>query len=911
MDENDLLATNQFIKEPELDKEIPDEFNEEFRKYYKSEIEKQEEKKIRENVDRMSIRSVHLDEDTDANSIINTNIYQKEGDGIKGSSIHSNEIKRTKKNIKTFVSIDSRDRNRVSFPKPNKFKIFLGRTFYNVKTIKLASIEFPNTNAVINSSNNKIYWRNQQDIDEDIIDNVTGTYPIYEMSVRIGSYISTSLQSEISNKLGLIRRENNNVSADFHSFNVSLDLDTDIVSLISLLRKSLPNNPFTSTSGTGTITVTTVDPHGYEDGQKIYISGAKTFASIPANILNTFHIISVASETVFSFEVSIAASETSLGGGNVVKSGIEAPFQLLFGENNNTIAQNLGYPLENSSERDRVFIKQVENFPQVKIKTIQNHGFQNNNTYLNNLVQFSGIPSIIGSKVLTKVIDSNTFLINHPEIETIFNTGTVEFPIGSGKILDIESASTETIEHLLVSTFTDHNYKFHDIGKQITLYNTNSDNNGVIPSIDGNTILQSVLTNSSFTIYGNVLQEINLSSSEIGDGGYIPVFNPLTTSTLSITGAVSGLFTQLTVPNHNLRSGDFIRLYNLICTPPISNLNQYRVVNVIDSNNFTLNLNTTNIVNDSIINGEARLGTQIINMYFPSHGFNNIISIKNTTQSVSHSSGSTLVVQTFLPHNLNELDYKVENSGIFEGNNKRIRLNNTNNVLINGGYGYDDGFRVISSDTFIINKASPLVSEITTGTIGMSNQFYLYGVSEVDYIPEDHFNNILFDVREIIDENNFTFSISGDFSKTSTDGGGSNVYISSLRHGFSGIQENTKNSLLNRSINLEGENYAFLCCPQLSTMLNTGNIKNVFARITLDQSPGSMVFSYLSNPKNFDEVTLDKLDELEFSIINYDNTLYEFNDLDYSFVLEITEEIDVTEAFNYSSRRGISSNTLS
>jgi hypothetical protein len=71
-----------------------------------------------------------------------------------------------------------------------------------------------------------------------------------------------------------------------------------------------------------------------------------------------------------------------------------------------------------------------------------------------------------------------------------------------------------------------------------------------------------------------------------------------------------------------------------------------------------------------------------------------------------------------------------------------------------------------------------------------------------------------------------------------------------------------------------------------------------------------MVFAYLSNPKNFDEVTLDTLDQLEFSIVNYDNTLYEFNDLDYSFVLEITEEIDVTEGFNYNSRRGISSNTL-
>ena len=669
MDENDLLATNQFIKEPELDKEIPDEFNEEFRKYYKSEVEKNEEQKIKENVDRMSIRSIHLDEDTDANSLLNTNLFQKDK-----SSILSHEVKRTKKEIKTFVSIDSRDRNYVSFPKPNFFKIFLGRTFYNVKTIKLASVEFPNTNAVINSSNNKIYWRNQQDIDEDIIDNITGTYPVYDLSLRIGSYIATSLQSEISNKLSLVRRENNNVSADFHHFDVTLDLDTDIVSLISLIRKSLPNNPFTSTAGTGTITVTTVEPHGYEDSQKIYISGAKSFASIPANNLNTSHIISVATDNVFSFEVNVAASETSLGGGNVVKSGIEAPFQLLFGENKDTIASNLGYPLENSSERNRIFIKKIENFPQVRIRTVQPHGFQNNASYLNNLVQFNGIPSILGSKVLTKVIDSNTFLINNPEISSIFNTGTVEFPIGSGRILDIESATTETIEYLLITTFTEHNYNYHDIGKTVILYDTNVNNLGIIPSIDGETQLQSILTDSSFTIYGNVLREIDLSLSDIGNGGYIPVFNPLTTNTLSITNAVAGVFTQLTVPNHNLRIGDFVRIYNMICTPPISNAKQYSVVNVIDSNNILIDLNTTNIVNNSIINGEAKVGTQIMNMYFPSHGFNDIISIKNTTQSVSHSSGSTLLVQTLLPHNLNESDFKFDNGGVFEGNNKKIRL---------------------------------------------------------------------------------------------------------------------------------------------------------------------------------------------------------------------------------------------
>ena len=91
-------------------------------------------------------------------------------------------------------------------------------------------------------------------------------------------------------------------------------------------------------------------------------------------------------------------------------------------------------------------------------------------------------------------------------------------------------------------------------------------------------------------------------------------------------------------------------------------------------------------------------------------------------------------------------------------------------------------------------------------------------------------------------------------------------------------------------------------------MMNTGDVRNIFARVILDQSPGSMVFSYLSNPKTFDKVPLDKLDELEFSMLNHNSTLYEFNDLDYSFTLQITESIDVTDSFNVSSKRGIVDN---
>ena len=88
-------------------------------------------------------------------------------------------------------------------------------------------------------------------------------------------------------------------------------------------------------------------------------------------------------------------------------------------------------------------------------------------------------------------------------------------------------------------------------------------------------------------------------------------------------------------------------------------------------------------------------------------------------------------------------------------------------------------------------------------------------------------------------------------------------------------------------------------------MMNTGQVKDIFARISLSESPGAMVFTYLSNPKNFDTVPLNSLQELEFSIVNYDGTFYEFNDLDYSFTLEITEVQDVIDNFNYSSKRGV------
>ena len=227
---------------------------------------------------------------------------------------------------------------------------------------------------------------------------------------------------------------------------------------------------------------------------------------------------------------------------------------------------------------------------------------------------------------------------------------------------------------------------------------------------------------------------------------------------------------------------------------------------------------------------------------------------------------------------------------------------NSTPKLDNGGY----TVTVISPDTFNIIYGPGLTQSGTTGIIGMNQDFYLYGGATVGGMPTDAINNVKYTVRDIIDSHSFNFNAS-TFATDTESGGGESLYISSLLHGFDAIQKNTKNSLLNRSINLQGENYAFLCCPQLATMMNTGKVNNIFARFLLDQSPGSMVFSFLSNPKEFYTVPLNQLSELEFSVANYDGSLYEFNDLDWSMVLEITEVVDTTDGFNLSSRRGVTS----
>uniref|UniRef100_A0A6C0H7G1 Uncharacterized protein n=1 Tax=viral metagenome TaxID=1070528 RepID=A0A6C0H7G1_9ZZZZ len=954
IDENDMLLTNTFIPTPQLEGEVSQQSNEEFRKYYTTELNQREEAFLRRSLDKMSIRSLHLDESTDANSLLNTNVFTNGGGD---PTLTSKGI--TSKEIKTFVSIDSRDRDIVLYSKPNHFKIFLGKTFYNVKSIRLASVEFPNTNAVINSNNNRIYWRNQEDIDANIIDSVTATYPVYNVSLRVGSYISTTLQTEITSKLGSIKRRNK--TGDYHYFTVSLDLDTDIVTVTSLLLTQAGNNPLTVTSGLGLVTVDAAS-HGFQTGDIVYIVDVKSLAGINSTTLGGAHEITRLNADQFQYEVNIKAGDTARGGGNTVKIGRKAPFQLLFGENPYTIAPNVGFPIENSSKRIDTYIKSIDNIYLVQVRLRSLHNFNNTYNFVSQVCTISGAgttPSIDGNKVIARIIDNYTILvIVNSKIESDQFSGQVTF---GANTFDIVSIINYPVDTVLVSTFTNHNYNYTDIGKVISLYDTISK-----PDFDGDNNIYGVVSNTQLIIPGNVLPGGNSNVSDYGIGGSIPFHAPLATKVLSITYVITGPITTIVSPNHGLKVGEEVQFDNLFTTPPILVVNSgvFTIASVPDNNSFTIDFSTTSVELSSIDNGTAAVRTKLVTLSFPYHGFNKITSISNnydakTITSITNNTDYVnniyrVVIATNTPHELSNgniikitssncspsitggpytvtvlsantiqinLPFDITsngNSGSLTLNAMRVevitqlphglssgstvRLMKTNSVpsIDNGGY----VVTVTATDTFTIVYGQGITQAGTSGIIGMNQDFYLYGASSVGGLAADVINGVKYTVRDVIDAHTLNFN-ARSFAEYVEQGGGESLYISSLLHGFNAIQTNTKNSVLNRSINLQGENYAFLCCPQIATMMNTGKVTNIFARFLLDQSPGSMVFSFLSNPKEFHTAPLNQLSELEFSVVNHDASLYDFNDLDYSFVLEITEIVDMTDGFNLSSRRGI------
>jgi hypothetical protein len=741
---------------------------------------------------------------------------------------------------------------------------------------------------------------------------------VYSVNLRIGSYTASSLQAEITKKLNSVRRtqgihNGSLLTGNYHFFVVTLDINTDIVTFTSLIMTNLPNNPFSTTAGTGVILVNSPG-HGYKTNSNIYIYGSKQVGGIPGVTFDGFQIITVINSNTFTFQVNVNAASTATGGGNVLQSGQKAPFQLLWGEYDFTVAQNIGYPLEDSSQLIYTNISSLQNIFQMIINLVVPHNFSKTYAYIGNSVNIgytlNGNFVTFNSYEIVDITGLNSLLVSvssNDEYLNLSGNSQAVYLQFNQNIFQVFSYEQYIIPSILVNTYTSHNYTLSDVNIGISIVNTSNPAITNDPSYDGNYNITSVPSSTSLILPG-VIGNINVHTD--GNYGNISRQSPISTWIVYISSflinyrvSVSGItYSKITtVVPHLLNTGDYIFFNNVNSSPILST--SYRITSVLSSYSFEIQLVLSNLDTASILKGQAFIGTGLITISYPSHGFNTILSISNGTPVTSVVGSLTittlpLIITTITNHNLSD--------------NNLVRLSNTQTTPNIDGGGYI--VTVISSDTFsIVNPNNSFVAltnvpVYTSGNypiLGLSNNFYLYGVEDIAGISKTLLNNTLFQVRDIKDLNTFTFIMQNAFANDLIKGGGSEVYISSLRHGYSGIQTNTKNGILNRSINLEGENYCFLTCPTLGTIRNTGKVNNIFARISLDQSPGFLCSSYLSNPKIFNTVPLALLSELEFSVVSYNNTLYEFFDLDYSFCLEITEVIDQVEGLNISSKRGI------
>lgn len=885
--ESEPLYNHNYIYEPDYNQATSsnsDVESEEYRNYYLTRMDEERRQRVQNQVDLHA--SGMLYQETDDHFLENTNRFNPDALSLfsVGSDVappHSfnnqtsqKQTERFTKKRTTIVSIDSKSRNKTTYPSANSFEIELPRTFNNIKSMKLAQTEFPNTDAVINTRNRKVYWRNQEDIDLDKLDTVTGTYPIYSIDIRIGSYTAITLENELEDQLQLVKRQN--LIGDFHFFEVDLDIDTDIVTFTSLILTQLANNTLNSTSGTGIISVT-APSHGYTSGETIHIIGGRQFAGIPSSSLNSAHKITVINSDTFTFEVAEKAIDTLTGGGNVIKSGKLAPFQFLWGQSENTVAQNIGYPLENSSQRVDTTITQIEPLYQVIITTAEPHGFSNNYNYIGQLINVSGsgtTPTLDGIRQITEVVSDTEFYVQVPTPLTVQtqNVGTT-FTFNA-QTYNVSSLFNYTVNTIIITTATTHNYTLSDAGEvNIILSNTDTQ-----PILDGTYTIQNVPSTTSLTIYGELLD------GGVGTTGLTPTRNPLTTYTIPITGAEEvGSLLRLTVASHGLNVGEKIKINNLEVIPDLERTPRiFEITAVPDSNHVDISYAVSSISTASITNGTAYIGTGLMSVYMPSHGFNKISSIVN-------GAAGFIEITTELDH------------GFTTGDTTRIMETNTT-PSANGYY----TVTVIDSDTFSVPFTPALTAAGTAGIIGMSNTFFLYSATTVGGVDQSIINGVENVVRDVIDLDNFTY-YGDELYATSIEQGGGTVFISSLKHGFKGEQDNKKNNALNRSINLQGQDYVFLCNSELANIENINEeAKDVFARIQLSEGPGAVIFNdFLAVPKLFLDTPLSSLSKLKFQVKYYDGTLYDFVDLDWSLALEIVELIDVNEQINVSSRRGV------
>lgn len=833
---------------------------------------------------------------------------------------------------KDYVYLDSRQRDKKSWPKSCQATFPIGQVFKNVESVRLVDIQLPNAAHVIDSTNNTIVWENFgesdtrvvmfekmddtfglfdlggtatatatatviivyvkqctafPDIEGDrqlILDPVTFKYrldydfqgqlmagpvqvtisfkrPAYSVTIKPGNYSITSIVAQIESSMN-----NYNYIASsniFRRFLVSASEETNIITFRQFKTRGLANNPISTVINSTTIVVSIIN-HGFKVGQVICLFDTIPVSNILKTQLDGLHTITDITDNSISFEITIPAQTTSGGGGQNVLIGSSIEFKLKFGPGAGSIDLPLGFPRESSSI-----------------------GLDNTQTR-----------PVFG---LITALD----LVSGSTVKVTATSGSGGFDISSlvpGKRLTLVSVTQHLDIQARLVTLTP-----HFITKP-TVVKVNANN------LNGDYI---VIPNSLTELYTVETHQIIELSETFTSGSFI-------------------------------YGGDAIRFTQVAGARPDIN---FQIESVIDSSNFLVNI--PNFIDIGPSPG-ARVETSRLEITQPGHGFNTVTGIKqlsgprveitcqlahNFTGKIYENIITTRVSATKVRFTINSHNIETQSVITVESNsNTDFRGDFIVNVVdaSNLDVLYSDsnpvgnytlvsvGARVTISDTDCVPKlhgefgidtivtgnpfkfivyTTPLTQDGTTGILGYYNEITLSRPtgSLVDF-PGTDIDTIDLCTFKVFPTSQNTYHARSNtiFSRVTSDNDLNNTftcYLSSERHGFRTDQSNTNDwtsgleSILYRRVSLEGENYVFLCCPQISLILNDANsVKDIAYKIPIDVNPGRLVFHTGVFADIHFYPNLARLADFFIELRRYDGTLFDIQNLDYSLTFEIVQQ---------------------
>ena len=281
------------------------------------------------------------------------------------------------------------------YPNPNQYTIILNKAYHDIISVKLISIEFPNSERTITNEsdkqNNKIYWNNLED----------GTY-IYSIEVPSGNYSPCDLEKELEklfyNTARIYAGQPTITYQPNQYFKVTIDKNTDKVILKSYKKFILSQPFFTPVTGSSqviqpiVITITNPNYGILNVGDTIIISGAIDYLGIPADILNGYHAVtSIIDSNTYQITLPLINLDSQIDdtqGGESVIIYVPNIFRLLF-NNSDTIGTVLGWRNVGNSTSITNYATSISN-SDLYAQDISTDSLGNPIIITNNAIQLSG-----------------------------------------------------------------------------------------------------------------------------------------------------------------------------------------------------------------------------------------------------------------------------------------------------------------------------------------------------------------------------------------------------------------------------------------------------------------------------------------------------------------------------------------